>query len=429
MGREAGKEYRGARRLRTVPIVFGTGVLLSSMAAPPLAAAAGESPAADRFNAGVEAYHRGAYREAERAFAGAVGDADLGALAAFNLGRAAAERGDWTAAAYWWALTAERAATERLQGLAEERLAEIDAAHSPGMVYTYAGAGYDSNLFLDDDASLADRGDAFGEVLAYGSWRAVGNRRDGLGLQGGVHHRGHASESDFDVTDVHAAVRRHKWMPGAWWEAALGAGATDVGIDGIDRRGEAELLARRPWPGRGWLEAGYRYTHHLGGGDRDYLDGTQHRLRIGYRDREADLRWSVHYELDYHDRDDRRGEDDAGEPFFVSYSPVVHSFRGRVSRRAGPEWEFTLRPEIARAHYADPHIAGGESRRRRDTRLSLEADALHTPAGEPWGVGFRVRFERVESLRLTLPADATAELDEYTAHRVEGLVYVEWLFQ
>ncbi|ABM61226.1 tetratricopeptide repeat protein [Halorhodospira halophila] len=376
----------------------------------------------ERFNQGVTEYQAGEYRVAERAFAAVLGDPELGALAAFNLGRAAGQRGDWAAAEYWWRRAQQQARAERLQRLVASRLEELEHARPAVTGYMQIGAGYDSDLTLDNARAFAGDGDPFLDLFGHAAWQARGTRRDGVVAQGSVYHRSHGSEGDYDFTDAAVDVLRERPVGRVELGYGVGAGAMNRGIGGVDRRVEGQVQGRWNSPGRGWLVARYRLRAHRGGNDRGYLDGLEHRLRLGVEDRVGALRWLAYYQVEHHDR-----EDWSGNGAFVSYSPVRQRLGARLAWQAAPAWSLTARPEWVHADYRDRHDYGDDRRRRTDTRYRLDLMAIHQPAGRAWRLGAQLRLEHIDDLR-TYGTVEEGGLETYTAQRAEVSLFIDRSF-
>lgn len=394
-------------------------LLLVVAAAVGVPAGAEERPT-EAFNQGVALYEAGDYRAAERAFATVIGDPELGALAAFNLGRAARQRGDWAAAEHWWRLAQRQARAERLQRLIATRLDELQQGRPALTGYLQAGIGYDSNLTLDNARAFSGDGDSFLDLFGHAAWQARGSRGDGVSAQGSLYHRGYASEGDFDFTDVALDVLAERTVRRSQLGYGLGVGALSRGIGGVDGRAEGQLQGRWHSPGRGWLLARYRLRAHRGGNGRDYLDGVEHRLRLGFQDRAGALRWMAYYQIEHHDRDDWSDEN-----AFISYSPLRQRLGARVTWQGVPSWSLTVRPEWVYAEYRDRHVVDDDRQRRDDTRYRLDLTAIHQPAGRAWRLGVQLRFESIDDLRIDWQE---RELETYTARRTEVSLLVDRSF-
>lgn len=381
--------------------------------------------AAEAFNEGVRAYQAEDYREAERAFARAVDDARLGALAAWNLGRAAAARGDWRAAEHWWRRARDHAETPALRQRASERLAELEQRRPRGTAYVALAAGYDSNAPLEESGvAFEDRDGPFLEALASGRWQVSGARREGVHARGGLQAREYDDLDDFSHSDLQASI--HDTAPvrvprlGRWQrDLSVGVGRTRVGSESADTRLVLGAAAERPIPGSGWVDLDYRLAVHRGGSDREWLDGQQHRLRARYRERTASIPWGVSYALEWNNRDDFQGED-----VFISHSPVRHRLRAFATVTPFEPWSLTARAEAQYVRYRDPNEIDGAQRRRRDTRWIAEAEADRPLAGE-WYFGVRLRGEHFDSQRTDF---TERSLERYDTNRVEVTAYIDRVF-
>lgn len=405
-------------------MIGAAAVAVIALGGGPTLGYASDGPVAN-FNQGVEAYVEGRYRDAERSFAGALEDERLGVLAAWNLGRAAAARGDWAAAEFWWGRVQAQAQTDTLREIARRRLSQIDALRSTASGYGELGLGYDSNAPLEESGAVfEDRSAPFLEALASGAWQLAGRRYDGWRARGSVLAREYDGLNDLGYVDATASahhVGSTTWLyPGAWRrDLHLGAGATRVGGSSVDSRLELGADLERPVPGRGWVELRYRFTWHQGGSDRDWLDGYQHQAHLRFRDPAATLPWGLLYAVEVHDREDRRGDG-----FFISYSLTRHRIQAFATARPAQGWSLTGRLEFQYAVYADAHVVADESQRRRDRRgiLTLEAER---ELGDAWGAGARLRAEHFDSQRTDFDA---ASLERYDVNRLVATVFASRLF-
>ncbi len=333
------------------------------------------------YNLGVAHYRLGHFAEARAAFRELATDPRNSGLAHYNLGLIDL-RQDRTGAARDHFRTAFRVAgDDRIQGLAQERLAELrektgppSPAENPFNALVSVELGFSDNVTLapDDIVSSSDTDDWLLEGLAAATFQALGDHRDGLQVKASAYSVRYADLDGFDQSFLRA---------GPEWDMDLGPWATDLAayhdwvyLDGetFERVLTGEVDTRRTLSEAIKLRLRYRLSRIEGAGPFDYLSGARHRLAVeGQIDGGGPWSGNLGYEIEFNDREDLSSGQE-----FTSASPTRHDLSARVNRAWGP-WRARARAEIRFSHYPDPDVTqtatGLEHTTREDTRLRVAA--------------------------------------------------------
>lgn len=355
---------------------FGRGDYAAALQAFLQARRAGLDAPALRYNLGSTYYRLQRYGDAEREFEALTREPQWAAVAHYNLGLVARQRGRNEEALAQFGHAQRLAHEPKLRALAATALDRFGRAPEPprSEAYVSAAVGYDSNVTLTPDSTLigvAGGGDLFVEGLAAGSLRLSGNPTAGWYAQGGAHVREYRDLGRYDQLGLRAGAAYE--AASADWRTTTGAYVDVVYVHGglLQQATTLDLHTRRALGGGRHAAARYRLSGIRGGGEFRYLDGRQQRFSV-----EAGLplgataRLRLGYELELNDREDLR---QGGE--FFSYSPTRHGLLAALALPPSSAWQTELRAEYRASRYNDPHVLGGIQLTRKDDLVGAGARA------------------------------------------------------
>jgi hypothetical protein len=268
----------------------------------------------------------------------------MAALAYYNLGLVAQQRGDSETAAKWFVRTDRETTDDRLRSLALAQLAAIPAPPPRNWAgYGLVGAGYDDNVaFVSDSEVLGFSGiaDSFVEMqfalsaplaqawqfdtgIALVDYRDL-DQFDHLSVQGGARYR--LSEQ---------SVSRYAWRN----EIALQLAYSTLDAESFENRRMLVLQTSRDLASLWRLAARYRFSDIDGMNDYAGVGGKRHEL--GARMGRAAGPWHLGfaYELETSDHDDE------------SLSATRHQLGMDIERALGNVWRLTADATLRYSEY------------------------------------------------------------------------------
>jgi len=307
------------------------------------------------YNLGATHYKLGQYRLAGVAFSAIDNDATWGALAQYNLGLIANKMDQPDQAQRRFRNAKQQATTDKLKQLADAKLTSPDSnASAPKWTNHFSlGSGYDDNVFLADDQTLAnasDESDSFLEVAAFANRYLSGNFADGWRLDLGGYYRGHNDLNDYDFGAGSVAAMYNRLL-GPWHVQAGLRG--DVQLAGSDHYTSGATFRTRAY--RRFGSVGLRLTNDFGviegASSYDYLSGTRNRLTAEFIRRVNKARWRLGYLFEINDRDDLVLTNE-----FFSYSPTRHGVFGAVEIPLSERWAAEVRADFRTSDYDDQNV-------------------------------------------------------------------------
>lgn len=347
-------------------------------------------------NLGVAYYKLGRYELARAAFKRAAVNAGLRALSHYNLGLVAQAAGDGAAAAAWFRKAYEQAGTAQLRRLAAAQLGIAPPAVVPYTFYAEAFSGYDSNPRLAADDPLVDvigdrEGDAVYGALAAGRYLVSGDWSNGFALYGDAYIGHYADLAGEDIESLSAGGDLYRGAGGWQQRYRLVANHLRLGGEALANSIRASLRGRRPLGGDLALTLRLRaeYVDGDDGSGFDYLSGWEADTRVRLSGVTGALRWWVHYEFAYNDREDLSFDDD-----FFSVSPRRHELGVEFERPLIGRLRGMLDIAYSLRRYPDPEVRDAvEVDEREDHRLSAGLGLSH-PIGTNWTGRIEVEYRR-----------------------------------
>jgi hypothetical protein len=318
------------------------------------------------YNLGATHYKLGHYRLAAAEFSRIGEDPKWGALAQYNLGLIAAKMGEPDEAQRHFRIARREATSAKLTSMADAKLApsspslhastlhpSTGAAEPAWMSYLSLGTGYDDNVILADDSTLAavsGEDDYFVELAAYTSGYVAGDFADGWRLDLGGNYRGHSDLDDFDFGTGSVAAMYNR-LVGSWHVQAGARGALQLA--GGDHYTTGATIRARAY--RRFGDVGLRLTNDLalieGASNFDYLSGTQNRLTVEFIRQMTQARVRGGYQFELNDRDDLTLTNE-----FFSYSPTRHGIFGAVEMPFSERLVGEARADFQTSDYADDNV-------------------------------------------------------------------------
>ncbi len=344
-----------------------------------------------RYNIGAAYYKTGQYEAAGKEFQKLADYSEWRPLALYNLGLTAEARGDRKAAInhYNGAFAAagdtsriRQRAAQKLQVL--EQAAADDAAVRDWYGLLSASVGYDDNAVLAPDNSLnriSKESDVFTDLYGFGGRYLKGNYDDGVRIDAGVYARLYAQEREFSYGTLFTGISKDNRYDAWRTRAGVAVNADFVEDHFYAATPALQLLLdhyRKDFRLRlantfGWVEADNTYT---------YLTGVRNRTTAEINGPVSVLKLTTGYEFEYNNRRDLRME---GE--FFSYSPLRHKIYAGIDYPVAKNWTVTLRGEFRRSMYPDANVqidpADGQVIRikREDDRIAFSLRAEYQVTG------------------------------------------------
>lgn len=335
------------------------------------AKAAGLDTPAVHYNLGATLYKLGRYQKAENAFRDCARDPAWTALAYYNAGLAAHQRGQRAAAAEYFDRASRLADNREIQALALAMLERLDpdAARRATGAFAFS-LGYNDNVTLAADSQTlrtSNRSDAFAELFASatGRWSADSNAlRWDASLYDLTYT--HLKEDSVTAFTLGAAqpMRLGPWHTeiAARWEYLLRdqqrfQQTTSIRIDGV-----------RDWPDHRDMRLSLEIsTIDALDSNFEFLGGWQQRLSASGSQPLGAARVRIGATLERNRRDDL-----ATASEFFSFSPERASIWLKSSWPLGAYWHLEPTARYTQSRYADPdRRADGVVATREDSGREL----------------------------------------------------------
>jgi len=335
---------------------FGSGEYLAALGHFKATQDAGQAGPAVHYNIAVCQFELERYEEADASFRFIADRFDeMRPLALYNRGLVAVEQGRRTDARRLFLSAYQQSDDRTLRVLASTMLRRTQEA--PAVVDKLtgaigAGAGYDDNILLRDDAGVpVDTATDSPLVELHGSLSAPVANLNALRFDASVYLISYFDNDDFNQGAA-AVGLVYQWRGADWrFESGLNSGVSTFGGDRFDD----SLTVHARWDYAltlgSILRLEYQHTD-ISEGDADFagVAGTQQRAEIRYR-----VWWDLHnLDLAYQvQRNDRR-------------DPGVSASRDRVRLRyrfeIGPAWGLEAGVEYRRSDYEDLDPVRAEDR-------------------------------------------------------------------
>ncbi len=352
----------------------------------------GARSSALHYNLGTVNFKLGRYSVARRRYEYLTHDPEWRALAQYNLGLIDDVTGDVDRAQSHYRSAFGLATHSKLKRLAalkivdQASIAEVNSVDEGWAGIASTGAGFDDNVVLADDQSLAsisDEGDYFAEALAVANTYVSGGFEKGWRLELSGYYRAHKGLDEFDFGSASLGAMYNKLL-GRWH---LQTGAI-TGAQFAGHRLHATTATHRMQLYRFLRVANLRlrndFSYVLGGSSYEYLDGWQNRLTGELSRRIGTARLRLGYELEVNDRDNLAL---AGE--FFSYSPTRHKLFAGIEQRLG-RFKVLLRADLRASRNSDEDIEinpdGTITQQQREENRSAAKARIGYQLGKLWRV-------------------------------------------
>ncbi|MGF2736964.1 tetratricopeptide repeat protein [Marinobacter sp. DUT-1] len=384
------------------------------------ARAAGLDAMTLHYNLGVVYYRLGQLDAAEQAFARLLSSPHQ-VLARYNLGLIALARNDKMVARDYFLSVIESDGPDKLQDLAQARLAETGArvpvsGQRHRRLYLAASGGYDSNIAGLPETATTREGGLFLDAVLAGSVRVKGDKSAGWDLEGVFLGRDYPDHDDYNT---HFLQGKFAWSEqGGGQTRQLGAVLSQswFGPDAFETRyGVEGLIAWTQCPvglpvdGCDVSLAAARVD---GGSSFEAYDGQWYRLRARTGRRIGAWKLEGKYLWELNDRSDLTSGSQ-----FVSVSPQHHAIKG-VAR-------FSARSDLVLGA-----VGGFRYSRYQDSHRLLEGDTVvvQRRTDRRWESGTFAEYGLSRRWLLRgewLFRDNTSEIDSYGYQRHTFMVTLE----
>lgn len=376
------------------------------------------------YNLAVTHYQLGNSAESERFFRELLPLPRWGELARYNLGLVAVQRGDRVAARHWFETTQRDASDASLRALATEQLRQFERERATPPAPRIAallsvGGGFDTNVvaFPDPFQEEAAQGeDSFSDLLGYAHGYVRGERGAGVRLHGYGYTRRHSDLDFLDPAALGAGITHE--LPFGTWQVEYGVaiGHTLVGGEALTTDIGPRLGIERV-SGDTRFSVSYRPQFHSAGSAFPELEGTAHRVEIGWQRRSDAFQWRTSYRFELHDREDRAFEDE-----FFSYSPVRHRMLVEAGWRLLPDFLLTLGASHEMSRYRDANRMFDLDGTFREEKRNSERSDIWARAEYNLGARWQLSGEARH-----VNQDDTFAFYEYGRSTVSiGLEYIFW---
>ncbi len=312
------------------------------------------------YNLGSTLYRLGDYHGAGAAFARIPADSSLWQAARYNLGLVAEKLGRRDEARRHYR---EARSVDRDNGiglLAARQLAALDQAqtHRAGSAFLRLSLGNDDNVNFAPLGIGSSRSEQFVDLFASGRYFLSGGYRHGWALDGRATLTDYTGGKTFDYSEAVLGVSHYR--PLGDWRSRLGIEVTKSNYGGSAYQTIGSGLAEvtLPLAERKRFRLSLRYDGIQSDNSAyDYLKGSRARLgAMLYRFLPADF-WRVEYRLELNHRKDLS---------VASYSPTRNELRGRYQRNLSGDW--VLDGRLAWRHSSYPQAVIGK---RKDDRYRV----------------------------------------------------------
>lgn len=352
------------------------------------------------YNLGISYRRTGDNASAKRAFRRATHSPELAGPAHYQLGRIALYAGDAREAQRQFHAAERSAQTELLRDASRRQLAAlvVSASREPrrGHAFLALEGGYDGNVAkTDETARESTEGAVYGDLLGWGEYRLMPQGVADLRVSGTFNTRRHAGEPDANLVFIQAGPAWHQRTGN--WQTHLGVQVSEFQLQGDRVEHTVELVAgaEQAFPRLGDVRTRLRMGRASGGNGFDHLDGYRHDLQLALHRHQDSLPWFVRYDFVYENRDDLETADGG----FQSASPMRQGLTAGIRPILADGMQLELTAGYRLSRYSDPdRLAGGESIRRKDERIRLEAGMVRQLHGA-WDTAARVSWTDSSSNR------------------------------
>lgn len=313
------------------------------------------------YNLGVSYYKLEQYAKAEQAFRKLLRSKDMAPLAAYNIGLIKNKQGKDKQAISWFKRAYKQDQNKKLKHLAWQALGEFSIevekpkttkkSSEVGLRY-----GFDSNL-VDPANPASNTSD--NNIQFYGIYSD--EIKPSLRLNAIYFNQDY---TDIDAYDLQLmALELHKSFQLKDWYTTAGVIYSSSTLGNLDFQDSVglQLQASHKLDNKNRLKFRYRFED-ISSGDRNYLEGNSHKLRVEYRIKSSKSK--LLYEHELNDRTDSTTN---------SYSPTRNGLQYELSGKLISNWNSVFSAKYRISDY--PEVAG-VSREDSQTTLKLSSDRV-----------------------------------------------------
>ncbi|MCK4710414.1 MAG: tetratricopeptide repeat protein, partial [Gammaproteobacteria bacterium] len=290
------------------------------------------------YNLASSYYKLGDFKNSKRYFNQVAQVSSMRDLAKYNLGLIALKEGDKVKAREFFSSITNSATDQKLVKLSRKQLSGIDKVKkqkkSSLKVFLSSNIGHSDNIdSVADDGTVSGESDSFYNVFVSVPSLISGKPKAGWSFDGTLYKLDYFASGDYDEFQYAAGLKKEQKL--ADWDTSVKINLSKNDYAGDDYLSTLKLEAkgRKRLSKQERLYLLYQYSD-ISSKDvsYDYLEGSQQRARVEYRDYGSKNVKQLYYELEINDRGQLVGIDT------YDYSPARHTLRGKYTHVLNKKW-------------------------------------------------------------------------------------------